>query len=247
MKKTVLILGATSTIAQAAAYELAKKGYSLYLAGRDVKELQRTAEDIRIRCNASVQVGSFDAQKWEDHAAFLQSVVRKTGGLEGVLLAFGTLGDTQSVNNQFQAANEIIQTNFTGACSILNECANYFAVQEKGFIIGISSVAGDRGRQRNYIYGATKAGLNVVLQGIRQRLDSHGVRVITIKPGFVDTAMTFGLPHIFLNASPTAVGKKIAASVDRWSDIVYVPWFWQYIMAVLKWIPEKIYKKMKFL
>jgi len=116
---------------------------------------------------------------------------------------------------------------------------------KRGFIIGISSVAGDRGRQSNYVYGAAKGALSLYLQGLRNRLHPSGVRVITIKPGFVDTAMTYGLPGMFLVASPQAVGESIASSPGKSADVVYLPWFWRYIMLIIKHIPEPIFKRLK--
>ncbi len=243
--KTVLILGATSSIARAAANAFAEKGYALFLAGRHVDELERLAADIAIRHTAKVQYGAFEAEDFDSHSAFLQHVVTTIGPLDGVLLAFGTTGDHDAALHNFDAAQTIIHSNFTGACSILTHCANHLSAQKQGFIIALSSVAGERGRQSNYIYGAAKGGLSLFLQGLRNRLYPLGVRVITIKPGFVDTPMTFGKPGLFLVASPADVGKNIVETLDAKRDIVYIPGFWKYIMHIIKAIPESIFKRMK--
>ncbi len=142
-------------------------------------------------------------------------------------------------------AEKIITSNFTGAVSILGICANYFEPLKRGFIIGISSVAGDRGRQSNYVYGAAKGALSIYLQGLRNRLFPSGVRVVTIKPGFVDTAMTFGLPGLFLVASPQHIGKQIVRTLSKSTDVVYLPGFWRFIMLIIKHVPEVIFKRMK--
>lgn len=245
MTKSVLILGATSAIARAAAQAFAKDGYALFLAARDLKELDRIASDIRVRHQAEVHYGPFDAEDFDGHASFLQNAVQTMCGLDGVLVAFGDLGDHKKAVNDFSVAHKIIDRNFTGAVSILTHCANHLGKEGKGFIIGITSVAGDRGRQSNYVYGAAKGALNIYLQGLRNRLFHLGVRVITIKPGFVDTAMTFGLPGLFLVASPQYVGDRIARSVKKSKDILYVPWFWRIIMFIIKSLPEPLFKRLK--
>jgi len=245
MTNAVLILGATSTIAKACAQGFAKKGFNLFLAGREEPELIRMAADIKIRFSVDVRYGVFDAENYASHGQFLENVIRQMNGLTGALLAFGYLGEPKKAIYDFEQAQKIININFTGACSILNLCANYFAKQNHGFIVAISSVAGDRGRQSNYLYGSAKAGLNVYLEGLRNRLHQHKVRVITIKPGFVDTKMTFGLPGMFLVASPQTIGEKIVHSLDHSKDTVYLPWFWRYIMLIIKSIPEFIFKRLK--
>jgi short-subunit dehydrogenase len=159
-------------------------------------------------------------------------------------LAFGYLGDQQAARD-FGVGKKVIAANFTGATSILSHCANYFEQKKCGFIIGVASVAGDRGRQSNYVYGAAKGALSLYLQGLRNRLYVSGVRVITIKPGFVDTAMTYGLPGLFLVASPQYVGQRIVGSLTKSADVVYLPWFWRYIMFIIKCIPEPVFKRMK--
>ena len=244
MSETVLILGATSAIARATAAAFAMRGDALYLASRDLDELQRIAADLRLRYGVEVRYGLFDAEATATHAEFFQSVIDAMPNLSGVVLAFGYLGD-QQVAREFKAGEKVIAANFTGAASILSHCADYFEPLKRGFIIGISSVAGDRGRQSNYVYGAAKGALSLYLQGLRNRLYPSGVRVITIKPGFVDTAMTYGLPGLFLVASPQMIGERIVRALDKSADVVYLPWFWRYIMLIIQHIPEPIFKRLK--
>jgi decaprenylphospho-beta-D-erythro-pentofuranosid-2-ulose 2-reductase len=244
MKDYILILGATSAIARATADSFASRGATLYLASRDAEELRRIADDIRIRYGVEVHHGLFDAEATESHETFLRSVVEVMPRLSGVVLAFGYLGD-QLAARDFSVGEKVIAANFTGAASILSHCANYFETLQRGFIIGISSVAGDRGRQSNYVYGAAKGALSLYLQGLRNRLFSSGVRVITIKPGFVDTAMTYGLPGLFLVASPQDIGERIASTPNKKPDVVYLPWFWRYIMLIIQHVPEPIFKRLK--
>lgn len=244
MSESVLILGATSAIARATAVAFAARGDALYLASRDRDELQRLATDLRMRYGVEVHYGLFDAEAISTHEAFLQSVLEAMPNLSGVVLAFGYLGDQQAARD-FSVGAKVIAANFTGAASILSHCANYLEPKQRGFIIGIASVAGDRGRQSNYVYGAAKGALALYLQGLRNRLFASGVRVITIKPGFVDTAMTYGLPGLFLVASPQDIGERIVATLGKSADVVYLPWFWRYIMLIIKYIPEPIFKRMK--
>lgn len=244
MTEAVLVLGATSAIARATAAAFAARGASLYLASRDMDELQRSAADLRIRYGVEVRYGAFDAEATATHEEFFRKVLAEMQGLSGVVLAFGYLGDQMAARG-FSRGERVIASNFTGAASILSLCADYFEPKKSGFIIGISSVAGDRGRQSNYVYGAAKGALSLYLQGLRNRLYPSGVRVITVKPGFVDTAMTFGLPGLFLVASPQHVGERIVRALDKSADEVYLPWFWRYIMLIIKLIPEPVFKRLK--
>ncbi len=244
MSESVLILGATSAIARATAAAFAARGKGLYLASRDLDELQRSAFDLHLRYGIEVRYGLFDAEATATHEAFFQAALEAMPDLSGVVLAFGYLGD-QKAARDFSVGEKIIASNFTGAASILSHCANYFEPLKRGFIIGISSVAGDRGRQSNYVYGAAKGALSLYLQGLRNRLFASGVRVITVKPGFVDTAMTFGLPGLFLVASPQNIGERIVGALGKSADVVYLPWFWRHIMLVIQHIPETIFKRMK--
>jgi decaprenylphospho-beta-D-erythro-pentofuranosid-2-ulose 2-reductase len=245
MKRPVLVVGATSAIARGTAAALARRGYSLYLVGRDPSELARIAADLGIRYQVEVDYGVVDISDYSAHRPFLRQVAEQAGGLAGVLLAAGYLGDSAVARTCFKEAERILTVNLTGAVSFLGECANYLEEQGGGFVIGLSSVAGDRGRQSNYHYGTAKGGLSIFLQGLRNRLFPAGVRVITVKPGFVDTGMTFGLPGLFLVASPVAVGERIAAALEQSQDIIYVPWFWRYIMLIIRLLPEFIFKRLK--
>ena len=244
MSETVLILGATSAIARATAAAFAARGVALYLAARDADELQRSATDLHLRYGIEVHYGVFDAEATDTHAAFFLRVLEQIPELSGVVLAFGHLGD-QMAARDFKVGAQVIAANFTGAASILSLCADHFESVRRGFIIGISSVAGDRGRQSNYVYGAAKGALSLYLQGLRNRLHASGVRVITIKPGFVDTAMTYGLPGLFLVATPQSIGERIVRALDKSADVVYLPWFWRYIMLIIQHIPESIFKRLR--
>ncbi|MEX2242685.1 MAG: SDR family oxidoreductase [Fimbriimonadaceae bacterium] len=245
-ERPVLVLGATSGIARAVATELAKDGRPLYLAGRDLPELWRVASDLKIRYGVDVNVGVFDAEDTKSHEAFLQNVVNRTGSLGGAVLAVGYLGDQAECEADPQLAQAVIARNYAGVASILLYLAKHFEETRTGFLVGISSVAGDRGRYSNYVYGSAKAGLTALLQGLRSRLQKVGVTVLTVKPGFVDTAMTYGKEGMFKVATPEQVAKRIVKAVRRRKDVIYVPKFWRWIMFVVRSIPEKHFKKMKF-
>ncbi len=241
----VLILGATSSIARAVAESLAERGYPLYLASRDADELQRLACDLQIRFQVKVLFATFDVQNFASHPSFLQTAIDSCGELSGVVLAVGYLGDQKSGQRHFSETQAIIERNYTGPCSILNLCANYFETRKQGFMVALSSVAGDRGRQSNYLYGSAKSGLSIYLEGLRNRLYPSSVRVVTIKPGFVDTAMTFGKKGMFLVASPIEIGEGIVRALEKSTDVVYLPWFWRYVMYIICAIPERLFKRLK--
>ena len=245
MKEPILILGATSALARHVAAAFARQGHALFLAGRDAVEIDRLVQDLKLRFAVEIAGGPFDAEDYASHADFLRQVLKQTGELHGVVVAFGYLGQQERAARDFDECQRIIARNFTGAVSILNHCADYFEQRRAGFIIGISSVAGDLGRQSNYLYGSAKAAFSVYLQGLRNRLFFAGVRVLTVKPGFVDTPMTFGLPRLFLVASPEQVGEGIVRALHRGNEVVYLPWFWRWAMLVLKLIPDRIRKRLK--
>lgn len=245
--KSILILGATSSIAQALAKQLAEQGAHVHVAGRNLPEIERIASDLSVRYQYQSNAHSFSATDFKSHETLLTQVESQNGkhGLDGLVIVFGELGDQEEAQTEFEKAKNIIDSNYTGAVSVLTHAANYFEKQGNGFIIGIASVAGDRGRQSNYIYGSAKGALALFLQGLRNRLSKSGVQVLTVKPGFVDTKMTYGRKGMFLVASPEAVAKDIIKGLKSNKQVLYVPWFWQWIMLIIKTIPEPIFMKMK--
>jgi short-subunit dehydrogenase len=243
---SVLILGATSAIARAVAAQFASHRYDLILAGRDQAELGALGADLNIRYGVETKTHLFDALDVEGHEASLRRcLVEASEALEGVVLLLGYLGDEAAARSDSQEARRILDTNFTGCVLALNTIANHFEPRHKGFICAVSSVAGDRGRQSNYLYGSAKGALSIYLQGLRNRLHPARVRVLTVKPGFVDTRMTFGRPDLFLLASPERVARGIYQAVIRGKNVVYLPWFWRYIMLLICAIPEGIFKRLR--
>jgi short-subunit dehydrogenase len=242
----VLILGATSAIASALAREFAVHKFDLILGGRDRAELSALASDLSLRYGVRTGILLLDALDAATHAPILRSFLSEAGNaLEGVVVCMGYLGDQAKGQSDWEEARRILETNFTGCVSVLNILANHFELRGAGFICAISSVAGDRGRQSNYLYGAAKAGLSAYLQGLRNRLFPAHVKVITVKPGFVDTRMTYGRPGLFLVASPESVAKGIFRTIVKGKEVVYLPWFWRLIMLIVQSIPEAIFKRLR--
>lgn len=244
--RSVLVLGATSAIARASAQAFARHGYDVVLAAQDSAENERLAADIRVRFGVQCHAIAFDALDFDAHPAVLEASTQALGALPGgVLLCFGYMAEQADCQKDVAKARRTIDVNFTGAVSILELFAAAFEARGGGFLGVLSSVAGDRGRQSNYIYGSSKAGLTAYLQGLRNRLFKAGVTVTTIKPGFVDTKMTYGLPLPGpLVASPAQAGEAIFAAVSTGRNVAYVPFFWRYIMLIIKSIPEWQFKKM---
>lgn len=243
MEENVLILGATSDMAVAIARQLASEGYSITLAARNTDRLQALEADLRVRYKAMVSSARFDALDFGGHEAFYNALPEKP---DIVICVFGLLGEQKAAQENWQHAHRIIDSNYTGAVSILNVVAHDFERRKKGIIVGISSVAGDRGRQSNYIYGSAKAGFTAYLSGLRNRLFHHGAHVITVKPGFVRTKMIENLSTPKpLTASPRKVAQKISKSIRAKSNIVYVLSVWSLIMFVIRMIPETVFKRLK--
>ena len=243
---TVLILGANAGIGRALAAEFASHQYDLILAGRDLEDLQSLAADLHLRHNVSARAERVDVLNFAALESALAACLAPAGdSLEGVVLSTGYLGDPETARKDVNEARRILDTNFTGAALALNVVANHFEQKRKGFICALSSVAGDRGRQSNYLYGSAKGGLTTYLQGLRNRLYPSGVHVITVKPGFVDTRMVFGRAKLPLVAAPEAVARDIYYAVKSRKNVVYVPWFWRPIMFMVRMIPEALFKKLK--
>ena len=241
--ESVLILGASSDIADAIGRQFAKNKYSIILAGRNIKALENVKKDYEIRYQVPVFLSEFDAQNFDSHASFLNNLPSQP---LITVCVFGYLGEHEKALMQWNECINIININYTGAVSILNLIANKYEVDGKGTIIGISSVAGERGRQSNYIYGSAKAGFTAYLSGLRNRLALKNIHVLTVKPGFVKTKMTEGLPLPKpLTALPEQVGKAVYNAFIKKKNTLYVLWMWQCIMLIIKLIPEPIFKKMK--
>jgi decaprenylphospho-beta-D-erythro-pentofuranosid-2-ulose 2-reductase len=237
-----LVLGASSSIARAFIRLAAAEGAALILAGRDLADMERSAADARLRGAATVEVRRFDAADLASHAVFAAALPDRP---LHVFLAFGLMHPQGAIDGDPALAEQVIAVNYQGAVSILARLEPRMAAAGQGAIVVLSSVAGDRGRPSNFVYGSAKAGLNTYLQGLRARLDRRGVSVTTVKAGFMDTAMTYGLPGMFLVASPEAAARTCLDAARKKSNVLYFPFFWWLIMGIIKAIPEGLFKRLK--
>lgn len=242
--RKVLIVGATSAIAEAVARLLAAQGDLLYLVGRRAETLEAIAADLRVRGAARVQTEVMDANAIERHASLLDHADVALGGLDTVLIAHGTLSDQAACQQSVALTFQELHTNALSVIALLTLIANHFEAQRVGTIAVISSVAGDRGRQSNYVYGTAKAAVSTFLSGLRQRLYKSGVQVVTIKPGFVDTPMTRDFSKGLLWAKPERVARDIVRAMENGKDVVYTPGFWWAIMQLIKSIPEFVFRRL---
>jgi decaprenylphospho-beta-D-erythro-pentofuranosid-2-ulose 2-reductase len=242
-KPWLLILGANSDMAIACAKRYAKSGYNIYLASRNVSECEKTATDVSVRFQVEALALKFDARDFSSHSQFYNDLPHKP---KGVIVAFGMMHEQHAAQEDFILAQDMIEANFTGTVSILEKIAADFERRMSGFIVGISSVAGDRGRQSNYIYGSTKAALTAYLAGLRHRLSVSGVNVLTVKPGFVATKMTadLDLPEK-LTAQPEQVADNIFSAVEKNKSTIYVKPIWRLIMLIITHIPNFVFHKTK--
>jgi short-subunit dehydrogenase len=249
MAENILILGATSGIARALSARLAAGRCKLILAGRDMPELEACAADLRIRFGATAIVEEFDARFSEGYPEFWQRCLADCGDsvLDGVVFCIGMLPEQASAQREPALLQRSFHINLFCAAAILELAAGYFQTRRAGFLAAISSVAGDRGRQSNYIYGSAKAGLSAYLQGLRNRLHPYGVHVLTIKPGLVATHMTAGTMNQESPMMATAerVARDIERAIRRRQDLLYTPGMWRPIMALISAIPETVFKRLK--
>jgi short-subunit dehydrogenase len=243
--KRVLILGATSAIAQACAKLFAARGDSLLLVGRNPERLEAIAADLRVRGAGAVTTRVMDLNDLAAHDALISEGQASLGGLDLALIAHGTLGDQKACERDFAQAEQELRTNFLSAASLLTVLANRFEAQRSGALAVISSVAGDRGRQSNYVYGTAKAALTAFTSGLRNRLAPFGVSVLTVKPGFVDTPMTAAFPKNRLFVGPERIAEGIVRGIDRGKDVIYLPGFWRLIMFLIRSVPERLFKRLK--
>jgi NAD(P)-dependent dehydrogenase (short-subunit alcohol dehydrogenase family) len=239
---TWLILGGSSAVGRAFARQAAEAGCEILLAGRDRADLERSCADVRIRTGQRAEAIYFDADPLADHDGFVAACRERAARLD-VFLLFGAMPSQAEIDADFALAQQTITANYVGAVSILSRLAPVLAAQGGGRIVVLSSVAGDRGRQKNYVYGSAKAALNTYLQGLRGRFHREGVRVTTVKAGFLDTAMSYGTPGMFLVAAPEDCARACLAAAGR-KEVIYFPRFWWLIMTIIKAIPERIFKRL---
>jgi short-subunit dehydrogenase len=236
-----LVLGASSSVARSLIRLIAAEGGEVILAGRDLADLEASAADARLR-GATAEVRRFDAADSASHAAFVAALPDRP---LNILLAFGLMHPQGEIDRDPALADQIIRVNYQGAVSILARLESRLAAAGQGAVVVLSSVAGDRGRPSNFVYGSAKAGLNTYLQGLRARLARHSVSVTTVKAGFMDTAMSYGLPGMFLVASPDSVAQACLRAARKKRNVLYFPFFWWLIMAIIKAVPEGLFKRLK--
>jgi decaprenylphospho-beta-D-erythro-pentofuranosid-2-ulose 2-reductase len=245
--KRVIIFGATSAIAEQTARQLVAQGASLYCVGRNQQKLDAMLDDLRVRAgdNQRIDGGVADLTDSDQHAALIDAAEQFLGSVDGVLVAHGTLPDQQACQSDVAQMRQEIEINALSVVSLLTLLANRFEQQRRGVIAVISSVAGDRGRQSNYVYGAAKGMVTIFLQGLRNRLAKSNVDVVTIKPGFVDTPMTAEFDKSGpLWAKPEQIAAGIIKAMQKGKGEVYLPWFWWGVMLIIKNIPEAIFKRL---
>lgn len=244
-RQNILIIGATSAIAQATIRLYAKQGHNLFLAARNAESLTTIANDAKIRGANEVFEYVIDLGEHHRHADMVEYLFEKMPKLDVALIAHGTLPDQQACQNDVELTMREINTNGLSAISLLTLLANRFEEQKSGTIAVISSVAGDRGRQSNYVYGSAKKLVSTFLLGLRNRLYESGVNVIDIKPGFVDTPMTAEFDKGPLWAKPEDIAQSIIKGIEKGRQTLYTPWFWWGIMLIIRSIPEVIFKRLK--
>lgn len=240
----MMVVGATSAIAHETIKHFAADGAELFLVARNAAKLAAIENDLKVRGAARVESMVLDMNALDQHAHLLHTMLEKFGALDVLLVAHGTLSDQEKAQADFDYAMQELNTNFISTASLLTLVANHMEAQKRGSIAVISSVAGDRGRGSNYVYGTAMAAKSAFVSGLRNRLAKSGVSVLTIKPGFVDTPMTADLPKNPLFADPASVGKAIYQAMKAGKSEIYVPFYWRYIMLIIKSIPEAIFKRL---
>ncbi|MDQ1264853.1 MAG: hypothetical protein QG635_2 [Bacteroidota bacterium] len=242
--KKVMIFGAASAIASETAKCFAREGSYLFLVDLNKERLEAVSQDILVHAKTQISIDVLDANNFEKHNEIIQKAADSMNGLDAVLIAHGTLPDQKKIENDIDSIVKEFNTNCVSVVSLATAAASYFEPKKKGTIAVISSVAGDRGRQSNYIYGAAKGGVSIFLQGLRNRLSKSGINVVTIKPGMVDTPMTAHIPKSPLFAKPKDIGEGIYKAMKNGKDVTYLPSYWRLVMLIIKLIPEGIFKKM---
>jgi hypothetical protein len=244
--KTILIIGATSAIAEETAKLYAAEGHRLVLWGRNKEHLSSIGENLEVLGATGIWEFEIDLDQCDLHASKLDTIVSETGPIDVAIIAHGVLPDQAATQDDFPAIQASIHTNFLSYASLLAVLAQYFETRKSGTIASITSVAADRGRKSNYVYGSAKAGASAFTDRLRGRLAASGVHVVNIKPGMVDTPMTRHLKKGLLFASPESVARGIAKAIQKKKSTAYVPGYWRLIMLIICLIPKSIFKKMNF-
>ncbi len=239
-----IILGASSAVARAFAGEAAARGCDVILAGRDRQDLERTVADLAVRHRITAHVLGFDAAATETHAAFVERCWALAKPPRQVFLAFAAMPEQEAIDDDVDLGLRAIGVTYLGAVSVLHRFAKPLAADGDGRVVILGSVAGDRGRIKNYVYGSAKAGLHAYAEGLRARLWRSGVSVTLVKPGFLDTALTWGRPGVFLAASPEACARACLRWAERGAETRYFPSLWWPVMTIIRAIPDKIFKRL---
>ena len=243
MSDTWIILGATSSMARSFARDLAVKGDGLLLAGRDMADLKALAEDCVMRGARAAEAIAFDARDAKTFTAIINRAFKEDGTLNAAVFV-GSMPDQEDIDADPSLVDGTVMDSFTGPARFLTMLAPHMEERGAGVIVGVGSIAGDRGRLANYVYGAAKAGFATYLSGLRNRMGRKGVHVMTVKPGPVDTAMTWGLDKLPFMTTPEAVSRDILKGVRKGRNVVYTAGIWRLVMFVIRSIPEPIFKKM---
>jgi len=243
--RNILVVGATSAIARALAERFGRAGDRLALAARDADELLALAADIRLRTGAIVEALPLDVADFGAFEGFVEQVAAALGGrIDGVVFCQGFMAEQEAAEKDGALVRRMAEVNHVSG-AVLACLIGERLTRPGGFVCAISSVAGDRGRQSNFLYGSTKAALNTAMDGLRVKLSKVGVSVTVVKPGFVDTSMTWGLPGMFLVASPERVARDMERAIMKRRAVVYTPWFWRWIMLIIRSIPGVVFNRMK--
>ncbi|MEM7165416.1 MAG: SDR family NAD(P)-dependent oxidoreductase [Planctomycetota bacterium] len=251
----IALIGGTSGIGRALADAFLARGDELFLTGRAPEEVERIVADLEVRHGVPVYGAILDGADVEHRRRVLDNARQRLGGLDGVIVTFGEIGDRQRARTDSAYARKLHDINYQAPADLLEEAAAYFEAnpvrvapglsQQPRFLAAIGSVAGDRGRQSNYHYGAAKAALHSHLQGLRHRMHAVGTRVLTVKPGLIDTPMVFGRDDLVFVVSAERAASEIIEALDKGTNELYTPWFWRWIMLVIRLLPEFIFRRLK--
>ncbi|MEC8023867.1 MAG: SDR family NAD(P)-dependent oxidoreductase [Myxococcota bacterium] len=237
---SVAIFGATSRLSHALALEYGRLGYAIFLAARDIDEGERIAKDVEIRTGTKTCARKFDALDYPSHSVLVDTIGQMVGPPSVAIVAFGDMGDHSVSKTNFEAARKVLEINYTGAVSICEAMASVFESRGSGSVVGLSSVAGERGRQSNYFYGSAKGAFTLYLQGLAHRLAKSGAHAMTVKLGFVDTRMTYGLESAIPVASPERAARAIVKAQQKQCTSMYYPTFWKPVMSLIRMLPSRV-------